>query len=344
MDGDTNKNAPPRDSALSQDVPRVAVYETDDDANINISDNTRVDTAANNSDTVFDARARYDVTVEPKSDDRSPDEIERDIEQTQDRIAGSIDELARRLSPTHIKDQAVQSLNENLNIPGLKHFIGDVKGNVTEGAKTAGVKMLEGVKHNPLSSAFVGVGLGLAAVGGIIAARTDAAQMSTGYGSNYSANRNLNTKTRTYDERLRDMMETIENKDNHTSEDSSTSKLQSAKNVVSGGVQHAKEATMHGAQVAKDGLTRALDAQPLAIGAVALLAGAAVGLLLPRTSYEDSLMGERSDQLISQAKGKAGEYVEAAKGTVNEVLQTAKDTAKEVVQTTKDAAKEAVKV
>lgn len=338
MDGNTTKNTTARDSALSEDVPRVAVYETDD-ADSHVSDDARIAvTTTNDSETLSDARARYDATVEPRDDDRSPDEIERDIEQTQDRIADSIDELARRLNPTNIKDQAVQSLNESLNIPGLKHLMGDVKGSVTEGVKTAGVKMLEGVKHNSLSSAFVGVGLGLAAVGGIIAARTDTTHDSKTYTST------AKNTTRTYDERLRGMMETIENKDTYMNDDSSTSKIQSAKNAVSGGVQHAKEATVHGAQVAKDGLGRALEAQPLAIGAVALLAGAAVGLLLPRTNYEDSFMGERSDQLISQAKGKAGEYVEAAKGTVNDVLQTAKDTAKEVVQTTKDAAKEAVKV
>jgi hypothetical protein len=330
---DTTKNTVPRDPVLSQDVPRVAVYETDETT----GNAARVaESTANNSDALLDARARYDASLEPRDDDRSPDEIERDIEQTQDRIADSIDELARRLSPTHIKDQAVQSLNESLNIPGLKNLIGDVKGNVTESAKMTGVKVLEGVKHNPLSSAFVGVGLGLAAVGSIIAARTDPAQANTNYTQK-------NTR-RTYDERLRGMMETIENKDTYMNEDSSTSKLQSAKSAVSDGVQHAKEATLHGAHVAKDGFTRVLDAQPLAIGAVALLAGAAIGLLLPRTSYEDSLMGEQSDQLISQAKGKAGEYVDAAKGTVNDVLQTAKDTAKEVVQTTKDAAKEAVRV
>jgi hypothetical protein len=337
MDGDATKDTKARDSALSQDVPRVAVYETDD-ANVNNEGSHIAESHTQPAVSTFDARARYDATVEPTNDERSPDEIERDIEQTQDRIADSIDEIAKRLNPTHIKDKAVQSLNDNLNIPGLKHLIGDVKGSMTDTAKTTGVKVLEGVKHNPLSSAFVGVGLGLAAVGGILAARTDAAQVNTPYKTRESA------RTRTYDERLRGMMETIENKDSSMNEDSSTSKIQSAKDMVSGGVQHAKEATMHGAQVARDGLGRALETQPLAIGAVALLAGAAIGLLLPRTSYEDSLMGERSDQLISQAKGKASEYVEAAKGTVNDVLQTAKDTAKEVVQTTKDAAKEAVNV
>lgn len=373
MDGNTVKNAQARDTTLDQDVPRVAVYENTD---TNVNDEARVsETTAYNADTVSDARARYDATVEVKDDDRSPDEIEHDIEQTQERIADSIDELARRLSPTNIKDQAVQSLNDSLNIPGLKYLMGDIKGNAGDNVRTMGMKVLEGVKHNSLSSALLGVGVGLAAVGGIVAARTGTAQVPPT--RNYSTSKR-NAKARTYDERLRDMMDTIENNKNSHSEASSGlgeklqhakdavgEKLHSAKEVVGEtfqgvketmgggtgqvkdvarqGLTKAKEATMHGAQRTKEGFGHVLEAQPLAIGAVALLAGAAVGLLLPRSRYEDSFMGERSDQLISQAKGKASEVVEVAKTTVTDVLQTAKDTAGEVVQTAKDTAKETMK-
>jgi Protein of unknown function (DUF3618) len=373
MDGNTTKTTSARDTALSQDVPRVAVYETTD-TDVTVNDDVRVsETTPYNADTISDARTRYDATVEVKDDDRSPDNIEHDIEQTQERIADSIDELARRLSPTNIKDQAVQSLNESLNIPGLKYLMGDMKGNAGDNVRTMGMKVLEGVKHNALSSALLGVGVGLAAVGGIIAARTDTTRVTS---RNYNTSKR-NAKARTYDERLRGMMDTIENNKNSSeassglgeklqhAKDAVGEKLQGAKEVVgetfqgvketvSGGtgqvtdvarqgLTKAKEATLHGAQRSKESAVHLLEAQPLAIGAVALLAGAAVGLLLPRTHYEDSFMGEKSDQLISQAKGKAGEYVEAAKGTVNDVLQTAKDTAGEVVKTAKDTAKETVK-
>lgn len=334
MDGNSSKNTP-RETTLSQDVPRVAVYETTDEADTTPAVSTQTETT---TEALTGARERYEDTMVRGNDDRSPDEIERDIEHTQERIADSIDELAKRLSPSHIKDQAVQSINDSLNLGGLGHMVKDLRGSLTTGAKSSGFKVLEGVKHNPLSSALIGVGVGVVALGGVLAARTDPSDYQTG---------SWQTKTpKAYDERLRGMMEAVENKQNDYSEDSSgvSGKIQSAKAVVSDKAHQAKEVTMQGAQLAKDGFGRALESQPLAIGAVALLAGAAVGLLLPRTRYEDSWMGERSDQLISQAKGKAGEVVDAAKSTASDVLKTAKDAAKEVVQTTKDAAKEAVNV
>lgn len=294
---------------------------------------------------------------------QSADELEHDIEKTQTRIAEGIDELSHRLNPSHIKEKAA----EQLNLGGLNFLLGDLRGTLGETVKESGGKILQGIKHNPMATVLVGLGVGVAAVGGVVA-------LGGGPGSSPKA---LNKKA--YDERLRDMMDTIENDKNKNSEASSGlgeklhqakdavgeklqgakevvgEKLQGVKETVSGGagqvkdvarqgISKAKDATAYGAQRAKEGLGHFLEAQPLAVGAVALLAGAAVGLLLPRTHYEDSMMGERSDALISQAKGKVGEVVETAKGTVAEVAQAAKDTAKEVVQTAKDPAKEAVNV
>jgi gas vesicle protein len=326
MDGNPSNRTPTtaRDTSSEQELKTVSVYDDTDQAS---------KTGVNDWSATESSTSTHDASS------RSPEDIERNIEQTQERIAENIDELTKRLNPTHIKDQAVQSLNDSLNLGGLKHLLKDVQGSLSTGAKSSGVKILEGVKHNPMSSALMGVGVGIVALGGVLAARTDPSH-------SYKARTNK-SNMRTYDERLRGMMEAVENKHNGSHEEHSSGvsgKLQSAKTVVSDKAHQAKEATLHGAQVAKEGFGRALEAQPLAIGAVALLAGLAIGLLLPRTSYEDSLMGERSDQLISQAKGKANEVVQTAKGTVNDVLQTAKETAKDVVQTTKDAAKEAVNV
>jgi Protein of unknown function (DUF3618) len=358
MDGNTvdrtavDRTAVDRTIANRDTPQRVAIYNDTSEADP-VDTVQKVDTKqevatvqeTRGDDVSVASTTTHLVEDSSKAENRSSDEIERDIDQTQDRIADSIDELARRLSPTHMKDQALQSLNDSLNIPGLKYLIGDIKGSAGSNVQTAGMKVLEGIKHSPVSSALLGVGVGLAAVGGIVAARTDTTRGNT---RNYdTVKRNTvkrNIKTRTYDERLRGMMETIENKDNDMNEDSSISgKLQGAKEMVSEGVQQAKEVTQQGAHRAKEGLDHVLEAQPLALGAVALLAGAAIGLLLPRTRYEDSFMGEKSDQIMSQAKDKASEVVDVAKSTVSDVVQTAKDTAGEVVQAAKDTAKETVR-
>ena len=44
------------------------------------------------------------------NDNRSPEEIQRDIETTQDKLAEDLDELSYRASPERFKDQAAEGL------------------------------------------------------------------------------------------------------------------------------------------------------------------------------------------------------------------------------------------
>ena len=77
---------------------------------------------------------------------------------------------------------------------------------------------------------------------------------------------------------------------------------------------------------------------PLALGLVALVLGVLVGLLLPETQQENTLMGPRRDQLAHQAQDTVKEL--AQKATV--VAQTAQDAAKDALGKAGDAAKDAV--
>jgi ElaB/YqjD/DUF883 family membrane-anchored ribosome-binding protein len=301
-----------RDEKQTKDnLPRVGIYQ--DDANVT-KPTENEQRWVNTNEPTNETSYQYPLNAS------SPDALEEDINQTQERIAENIDELTKRLNPGRVKDQALQSVNESLNIKGLQHLVNDLRTSVGEGVKASGVKVLEGVKHSPLSAALIGAGAGAIAVGGVMAARTN---LTTG---SYSA----------HDERLRDMMQTMEN--------SNTSSLrQNVSQKISQTSHDLQDSANHTVRKAKDGLGQLLESQPLAVGAVALLAGAAIGLLLPRTRYEDSLMGERSDHLISQAKSKASEVADVAKSTAQDVMQSAKDTVGEVVQTAKDTAKETAK-
>lgn len=69
----------------------------------------------------------------------------------------------------------------------------------------------------------------------------------------------------------------------------------------------------------------AVDGNPLAVGAMLALAGAAVACLFPQSEAEDRLLGEASDQLVSDLKGLAQrEAVEASAfgSTLKEALKT----------------------
>jgi len=93
-----------------------------------------------------------------------------------------------------------------------------------------------------------------------------------------------------------------------------------AGNLVSGVQQQA--------QRAEDRFGLALRENPLAVGAVALALGAAVGLVLPQTDRENQLMGEARDTLVERAQGVAQEAVEKVQSVASEAQQTVKDEAK----------------
>lgn len=77
-----------------------------------------------------------------------------------------------------------------------------------------------------------------------------------------------------------------------------------------------------------------IDENPLAVGAVALAAGAIIGLAIPSTDYEDKLMGETRENMVSAAKDKVSVTAEkvktVAENTVGEIGKEAVNNAKKV--------------
>ena len=75
----------------------------------------------------------------------------------------------------------------------------------------------------------------------------------------------------------------------------------------------------------RQGLGWLVREQPLVLGAIGLAVGAAVGALLPGTDAEDRLMGETRDDLAERARATAEQGFERAKETAGEHLERAKD-------------------
>ena len=95
-------------------------------------------------------------------------------------------------------------------------------------------------------------------------------------------------------------------------------------------------ATQERAQRVEDRFGQAIQENPLAVGAVALAIGAAVGLALPQTQRENQLLGEARDTLVERAQdlaqetiGKVQSVASEAQGSVQESMQEVKETVKE---------------
>lgn len=65
-----------------------------------------------------------------------------------------------------------------------------------------------------------------------------------------------------------------------------------------------------------------IEENPLAVGAVALAIGAAVGLAIPATRYEGEMLGEYRQQLIDKARETANNLVDRAKDAASQARDT----------------------
>ena len=105
----------------------------------------------------------------------------------------------------------------------------------------------------------------------------------------------------------------------------------------------AYEARVRAEYHARQGATRArgfYDDQPLVVGALAVAVGAALGGLLPRTEREDQLMGERSDALFDEAHRVYREESAHLRDVARETGEEAKARARKLADDMKDEARE----
>ena len=70
--------------------------------------------------------------------------------------------------------------------------------------------------------------------------------------------------------------------------------------------------------IAYDKYDEYMETNPLAVGAVAIALGAAVGLAIPSTRYEGQLMGEARDNLLDRTQDAVGTMVDKAKRAASE--------------------------
>ncbi|HSK73823.1 MAG TPA: hypothetical protein VK892_19150, partial [Pyrinomonadaceae bacterium] len=82
-----------------------------------------------------------------------------------------------------------------------------------------------------------------------------------------------------------------------------------------------------------------IEENPLAVGAVAMALGAAVGLSIPATTYESKLMGETRDKLMHQAGSQVGDLIRNAGEVAQDKIDKIKAVADETINTAKDEAK-----
>ena len=250
--------------------------------------------------------------------DENTEQLRTEIEGTRAEMSQTINEIQERLSPEHIMGQVKETVREATigKVERVMDRVGETISDATEPAlevagragtaiKGAGSSVGDMVWRNPIPVALIGLGLGMLLVrsfrgnGHDYETRYPTARTPQGFSggqTQYGANTGMLSQVK---ETASDLA--------HRSTDALTNLGTTAKDT----------AASLGTRCAN-----ALRDNPLAMGAVAVAAGTAVGLVIPSTRLESEYIGEASEQLIDKAQ-------EAARGAIDKVQNAAQQMTKE---------------
>jgi ElaB/YqjD/DUF883 family membrane-anchored ribosome-binding protein len=250
--------------------------------------------------------------------DKSPEEIEREIEQTRSRLSRDIDELGNKLSPSNLKEEAKTAIKDAAH--------GAVS-NVGEQARRTSSRLVEVIRENPLPVIAVGAGVtwlltqrSRSDVSGDRMARYAYTGPERRQGRSWQSGSGVSGKVSSTVSGVKD---SVSDAASGVAERAGELKERVGERMGEIGGQ-ARWQT----QRVKTNLEHAAEENPLALAVGAAVVGLALGLLLPGTQREDEIMGSTRDQLVDRAE----ETIERAKDAAVEAGQQVKETVKSEIE------------
>jgi len=278
------------------------------------------------------------------SDDRSPDnrspaEIERDIDQTRIELALTLDALERRLRARHLVEKGFDMLKETL------------------GSDTWN-RSLDMIRANPVPVALIGIGAAW-----IVANQTNIVERVAQDERVEAARRRVTDMAGSVTARAGELASDVANRvgigggsageqplgrtGNTMVDDNSRSNsdgwVHHATDLAQGAIRSAREsgeAMLNRAGVyANDGASRIADQMgdtfqrhPLVIGAIGVMAGALIAAMLPATRVEDEWFGDTRDALWQKAQEAGEQAFSQVREATTRAVEAATDAATETVK------------
>lgn len=268
--------------------------------------------------------------------DENPEQLRAEIEDTRAEMSQTINEIQERLSPEHLMGQVKETVRE-ATVGKVEEFMqraGETISDVTEPAREAmgragsaiaetGKSVGNSMWRNPIPVALIGLGVGLLVMrsrrgnGSTYGTRhtsPDSRQHFRGDEMPYGEGMGAGTGTRTrMDARTSRHM----GSGMSTGMGSGSGMLNQVKETASDLANRSTSALSDLGTKAKDGAStfsrrcgQLLRDNPLAMGAVAVAAGTAVGLALPSTRFEHEYIGETSERLVDKAQEVARDAID----------------------------------
>ena len=259
--------------------------------------------------------ATNQMSAAADSDDNT-EQLRADIEDTRADMTQTINEIQERLSPDYLVDQVKETVREATigKVERVVGQVGETLSEVTEPAlamagragnaiKEVGTTVADKLYKNPIPVALIGLGVGMLVIRNFRGPSYGSAPPSLQNRSNYE---------------LGDAGRTT------PAFESGRGALNQVKETASDLASRSTDALSNLGSKAKDGASvvttrfeRMMHENPLAVGAVAVAAGTALGLMLPSTRLENEYIGETGERLVDKAE-------DVARGALDKVQDAAK--------------------
>ncbi len=260
---------------------------------------------------------------DPDAIDRDPDVLRDDtevdevaatraeIERTRADMSETVDAIQERLSPENLKEQAKDRVKE-----------------ATVGrAQEAGSGIVETIRANPLPAALTGIGLGWLLVSARRSASGQTRYRGRAYPYDYPPRYEGRATTTSGGTSVLSPGEALGRARDRVDESATQAqdRASEAASQAQDRVSNLTHQARYQARRASGGFERMVRENPLAMGALAVGAGAALGLAIPQSTQEHEVMGEARDTFVEKAQEKAQD----AQQRVGRVAQEAQSAAKE---------------
>ena len=262
--------------------------------------------------------------------EENPEQIRAEIEDTRAVMSQTINEIQERLSPDHLMGQVKETVRDATigKVERAVSSVGETISEVTEPArevaglagnaiKEVGTQVADKIWKNPIPVALIGLGVGMLVV-----------RNFWGNGGTSSSSRTSLPNRRTNYE-LGDVgtVKGVGSQARQSLQSTGASTLNQVKETATDLASRAKDSATDLAYRAKDSASSVgtrfgelCRTNPLAVGAVAVAAGTAVGLMLPSTQFESEYIGETGEKLVESVE-------DVARGALDKVQDAAKQMA-----------------
>ena len=231
--------------------------------------------------------------ISTSADDDNTEQLRAEIEDTRADMTQTINEIQERLSPEYLVDQVKETVRDATigKVERVVGQVGETLSEVTEPAlamagragnaiKEVGTTVADKLYKNPIPVALIGLGVGMLVIRNF---------RGPSYGS--SPRRSLQVK--------------------ETASDLASRSTDALSNLGS----KAKD----GASAVTTRFERMMHENPLAVGAVAVAAGTAIGLMLPSTRLENEYIGETGERLVEKAEDVARDALDKVKDAAKQM-------------------------